>query len=163
MPVTAYWQRARRAARGRHYDAAPPQVAAQQVAGAGLALVKPFQSWRSRAQIERKWPAADNYLCCAKKPVALLRGSHPRRAGRQVARRGELGPGFANLAVEPAAGVDQLNRRVGRLDLGTICGADALGGQNVNRSHHRVSESTDGSTLAGSDHEIGFLSRGSEL
>ena len=37
------WQRIRYAAGGRDHDIAAPQIAAEQVAGAGLALMKPFE------------------------------------------------------------------------------------------------------------------------
>jgi len=53
-------------------------------------------------------------------------------------RAAEGGPGLANFTVEPASRVDQPDRRIARLDLGTVIGADPLGSQDVDGSHEGI-------------------------
>jgi hypothetical protein len=47
--VFCHGERATHPSRGRHDDVAAPEIAAQQVAGTGRALMKPFQPRRPRA------------------------------------------------------------------------------------------------------------------
>src|SRR5262249_47556828 len=49
-----------------------PEIAAEQIAGARWALVKPFQSRRPRPQIERKGPTAEDDLRLRKQAIALF-------------------------------------------------------------------------------------------
>ena len=98
--------------------------------------MKPFQLWRSRAQIERKRPAAENHLGRGEQAVALFSGAGARGMRRQIARGGKGGPGRPVLAVIPAAGVGQVDRRrIDRLDLCLVSAAEALNAQHVNPSH----------------------------
>src|SRR4029077_16560121 len=104
-------------------------------AGPRLALVKPLQPWRSGAQIGRHREAADHHLRLGEEAVALLAGPRPHRARRQVARRSEIRPPLAYLAVEPAPGIDHPNPGIDRLDPRPLRRAAALGAQNINRPH----------------------------
>src|SRR5207248_5557740 len=61
----------------------------------------------------------------------------PRRIRRQIARRGVGGPGVAVFAVEPAACVDQVYRRIDRLDSSMIGGGEALNDQDIDTCHRQ--------------------------
>ena len=124
--IFRYRQRVRHAAQRRHDNIAAPYIAGEQVAGAGLALVQPFQLRRPRLQVERKRPAADDDLRRGQQPVALRARPVTRRPRRQIARHGIIGPGVADFAVEPAASVDHAHARIDRRDLGDVAGGDAL-------------------------------------
>jgi len=78
-------QRVRYAARCRHHHVAAPQIAAEQVAGARLALVKPLQPWCPGAHIQREWPASDDHFRFAEETVAFLSAARSGCARRQVA------------------------------------------------------------------------------
>ena len=78
--VFRHCQRAADAARGRDDDIAAPQIAAQQVAGAGGTLMKPFEPRRPGAQIEWERPAAEDHFGFGKELVALLAGAGTGRA-----------------------------------------------------------------------------------
>ncbi len=97
--------------------------------------MKPFQPRCPGAQIERKWPAAQDYFRFAQEAIAFLVGCRARGAWRQVPCRGEGRPSLANFAVIPAPGVDQLDRRIDCLNLRSILGADALNTQDVGPLH----------------------------
>src|SRR4029077_9546171 len=129
-------QRAADAARGGHGNVAAPQIAGKQIAGAGRPLVKPFQLRRAGSQIERKRPAAEDHFRFGEDPVALLAGSLTGRVSREIARRGVGGPGVAVFAVEPAAGIDQLDRRIDRRDPGLVPRADSLGHPAIEAFHN---------------------------
>ena len=75
--VFGHRQRVAGAARGRHGHVAAPQIAEQQVARPGRALVKPFQPPGAGAQIERERPAPENDLCFGEQPVAFLARALP--------------------------------------------------------------------------------------
>jgi hypothetical protein len=45
------------------------------MASVGGALMKPFQPWCPRAQIERKWPATEDYFSFVEEAIAILAGS----------------------------------------------------------------------------------------
>src|ERR1700693_1088861 len=77
-------QAVRYAARRRHHNIAVPQIAAEQVAGVGLALMKPFEPRCPGAQIEWRRPAADDYFRLGEEAVALL--------GAALAGRGAVPP-----------------------------------------------------------------------
>src|SRR5262249_10461416 len=66
--------------------------------------------------VARERPAADDDLGRAQEAVALVPGPLSRRAGSEVALRGIVGPGVADFAVEPAAGIDEPHPRVHRFD-----------------------------------------------
>jgi hypothetical protein len=74
------------------------------------------------AQIERKWPAAQDYFRFSQEAIAFLVGPRARGAWRQVPCRGEGRPSLANFAVIPAPGVGQLDRRIDCLNLRSIFG-----------------------------------------
>src|SRR5581483_1161038 len=114
---------------------AAPEIAEQQVAGARGALMKPFQSRRPLAQIERKRPAAKDDLGLAEQAIAFLPRACAGRARRQIAHHGDGGPGLANFAVKPASGVGQCDGGIDGLDLRAILSADALDGQDVELLH----------------------------
>ena len=114
---------------------AAPEIAEQQVAGARGALMKPFQSRRPLAQVERKRPAAKDDLGLAEQAIAFLACACAGGARRQIARHGEGRPRLANFAVIPAAGVGQLDHRIDRFNLRAILSADALDGQDVDFLH----------------------------
>ena len=97
--------------------------------------MKPFESRRPRPQVERKRPAAENHLRVGEEPVTLLTGSRADRAGPQIARSRVGRPGLAIFTVEPAARVGHSDRGIERLYLGPLRGAEALNGENVDRSH----------------------------
>src|SRR5713101_4159036 len=82
--VFRHGQCAADAARGRDRHSAAPEIAPAQIAGAGGPLMKPFQPWRPGPQIERKWPAAENYLSFGEKSVAFIAGSRARGAGTEI-------------------------------------------------------------------------------
>src|SRR5229473_2009787 len=128
-------QRVAGAARGRHRDIAAPEVAAQQVAGAGRALVKPFQPRRPGAQIERKRPAAEDHVGLGEQPVAFLAGPPAGAVRREIAGRRIGGPSLTVFAVEPAAGVGQPDPWIDRLDPRPLRRADALDAQNIDAWH----------------------------
>src|SRR6202051_2822291 len=95
----------------------------------------PFQLRCPRAQIVRKGPATKDYFSCGEEAIAFLAGPRARGAWCQVACRGEGRPGFANFPVIPAPGVGQFDRRIDRLNLRSIFGADALNTQDVDPLH----------------------------
>ena len=97
--------------------------------------MKPFQPRRPGAQIERKWPAAKDHFSFGEEAVAFLAGPRAGGAWCQVACRGEGRPRFANFPVIPAPGVGQFDRRIDRLNLRSIFGADALNTQDVDPLH----------------------------
>src|SRR5450759_414306 len=121
--------------RGRHHHAAAPEIAHEQIAGAGRALMKPFQPWCPGAQIERKWPATKDDFSFSEQAIAFLAGPRAGGAWCQVACRGEGRPRFANFPVIPAPGVRQFDRRIDRLNLRSIFGADTLNTQDVDPLH----------------------------
>ena len=133
--VFRHRQGAADAARRGHGDIAAPEVAAQQVAGAGRALVKPFEPRRPGTQVERERPAAEDHLGVGEEAVALLAGARADRTRPQIARSGVGRPGLPIFAVEPASGIGQSDRRIDRLDLLPILGAEALNYENVDPSH----------------------------
>jgi hypothetical protein len=97
--------------------------------------MKPFQPRCPDAQIERKWPAAQDYFRFCQEAIAFLLGPRARSAWRQVTRRGEGWPSLAYFAVIPAPGVGQLDRRIDGLNLRSIFGTDALNTQHVGPLH----------------------------
>src|SRR5262245_26865522 len=94
------------AARRGHGDVAAPQIAAQQVAGAGGALMEPSEPRRPRPQIERERPAAQDDLGPGQEAVALRARAGRTGALAEIAIHTPLGPGLAELVIEPAARVD---------------------------------------------------------
>ena len=44
--------------------------------------MKPFELWRPGAQIEREWPAAEDYFRIREEAVAFLAGARARGARR---------------------------------------------------------------------------------
>src|ERR1700730_3757781 len=88
--------------------------------------------------MEWKRPSANDHFRLGEEAVALLAAARAGRAWRQVACRGEGGPGLANFTVEPASRVDQPDLRIARFDLGTVIGADRLGSQHVDGSHEGI-------------------------
>src|SRR6202050_5927348 len=97
--------------------------------------MKPFQPRCPGAQIERKWPAAQNYFRFSQEAITFLVGPRAHGAWRQVPRRGKGRPSLANFAVIPAPGVGQLNRGIDCLNLRSIFGTDALNTQHVGPLH----------------------------
>src|SRR2546427_833924 len=93
--------------------------------------MKPFQFRRSGAQIDRKWPATQDYFSLGKKPITFLARSRAHGGWRQVARRGKRRPCFANFAVIPASRVSQLDDWINCLNLRSILGADVLNTQDA--------------------------------
>ena len=87
---------------GRHGHIAAPQITPQQIAGARGPLMKPFELRRPGTQIEREWPAAQNYKAMIEIP--------PKFAGRppvnpvaqaELARGGQWnGKGAQGLAAD---------------------------------------------------------------
>jgi hypothetical protein len=75
------------------------------------------------------------YFRFGKEAIAWLVGPRARGAWRQVPRRGEGRPSFANFAVIPAPRVDQFDRRIDGLNLRSIFGTDALNTQDVGTLH----------------------------
>src|SRR5271169_3169031 len=104
--------------------------------------MKPFQPRCPGAQIERKWPATKDYFSFGEEAIAFLAGPRAGGAWCQVACRGEGRPRFANFAVIPAPGVGQFDRRIDRLDLRSIFGADALNTQDLDPLHGLPSPAT---------------------
>src|SRR5215472_504133 len=100
--------------------------------------MKPFQPRRSRAQIERKWPATKYDFGSSEEAIAFLAGPRAVGAWCQVACRGEGGPRFAIFAVIPAPGVGQFDRRIDCLNPRAILSADALNTQDVDPLHKHL-------------------------
>src|SRR5579875_1671408 len=123
------------AARGGHDDVAAPQIAAAQIAGAGRALMKPPQPRGARPQIERERPAAQDDFGRGQQSVAFFARAATERAGRQIARDGKGWPSLADLAVKPAAGIGEPNRRIARLDARPLGRARALDDKYVDFTH----------------------------
>jgi hypothetical protein len=131
-------QRIGRSARGRYGHVAAPQIAAEQVARTRGALVKPFQAGCAGTQVERERPAAEDDVSVGEKAIALLTGSLADGARCEVSFDGEGGPGFAILAIEPASGIGQLDRRIDGLDLRSVFGAEAHEGEDVKVWHRAL-------------------------
>ena len=123
-----------RSARGRYGHVAAPQIAAEQVARTRGALVKPFQAGCAGTQVERERPTAKDDIGIREKAVALLAGSPASGVWCEVSFHGKGGPGFAILAIEPASGIGQLNRRIDGLDLRSVFSAEAHEGKDLNSS-----------------------------
>jgi hypothetical protein len=121
-----------RSARGRYGHVASPQVAAEQIARTRGALVKPFQAGCAGTQIDRERPGAKDDIGVGEKAVALLAGSPAGGVWCEVSFHGKGGPGFAILAIEPASGIGQLNRRIDGLYLHSVFGAEAHEGKDLN-------------------------------
>src|SRR5205807_3373275 len=111
------------------------EIAAQQVAGAGWALMKPFQPRRPGAEVERKRPAAEDNFRLGEQPVALLAGAAAGAVRPQVTGSGIGRPGLAIFAVEPAAGIGQPDPGIDRLDLRPLRRTDPLDRKNVDLWH----------------------------
>src|ERR1700730_2701115 len=133
--VLGHGEGAAEAARGRHRHVAAPKIAAQQIAGACGALMKPLQARRPRAQIERKRPAAENDFRLREQAITIRAGSRSGGSGCQITRRSIGGPGFPVIPVEPASGFGQSNRRIDSLDLGAIGGVETLDIQDLDFLH----------------------------
>src|SRR6266566_1730042 len=118
--------------------------------------MKPSQARCSGAQIKRIRPPAKDYFRFGEEPIAFLAGPRTRGAWNQVACTRKRGPGFANFAVIPATGVNQLDRRINCLDLRSIPRADALNTQNADPRHRCISELVTGKRrIIGHRHTIG--------
>jgi hypothetical protein len=78
-------QRVRYAARCRRHHVAAPQIAAEQVAGARLALVKPLQPRCPGAHIQREWPASDDHFRFAEPLDVYVARWFDRRRGSALA------------------------------------------------------------------------------
>src|SRR5215813_3626295 len=96
--------------------------------------MKPPQPGRPHAQIERERPAAQDDLRLGQKAVALRPRARRRRTLAQVAVDGPLGPGLADLLVEPTPGVDDAEPRVETCNLRQLCVTDGLDDENVDRA-----------------------------
>ena len=122
------------ARRGRRHVAAP-QVAEQEIAGTGRALVEPLEPLCPRAQVEGERPAAQHHLRVREQTVALLAAAGAVGARREVAARRERRPGVAIFPVEPAAGVGKLHARIDRLDFPALRRAQPHNAQHVDFLH----------------------------
>src|SRR5262249_29105428 len=105
--------------------------------------MKPLQFRRPGAQ-DREWPAAQDDFGFRQKTVALLARSRSGSAWRQVARRCERRPCFANFAVIPASRVGQLDYWINRFNRRSVLGADVLNAEDVDSLHGTLPEPFDG-------------------
>src|ERR1700736_1327057 len=133
--VLGHGEGAADAARGRDGHVAAPKIAAEQIAGACGALMKPLQARRPGPQIERKRPAAENDFRLREQAITIRAGSRSGGSGCQITRRSIGGPGFAIFPVEPASGVGQSNRPIDSLDLGGIGGGESVDIQDLDFLH----------------------------
>ena len=126
------------AARTGDGDVAAPQVAFHQVAGAGRTLMHPAELRPARAQVARKGKGDERHFGVGEQRVALCAAAMAGRVGGEEAFGGGRRPGVADLAVEPAAGLDQPDARADRRDPGAFVGRQPRDGDDGNRIRHEV-------------------------